>query len=283
MSGELEHVQKALRELGKSLKGLPPNPLPKQVHKLRTSARRVEAIAVALPQAEGKASRRLVKAIEPLRKAAGGVRDMDVLTANIRRLRQSAPADSLARLVDHLDAARADEASQLRMALERKRETARENLKAYSRKVESTLAANGAVSNGHQQNGHHHNGHRRNGMNPTARRLAREIAEWPPVDSSNIHQFRLRIKELRYILQLDSHADPELLASLGTVQRRIGEWHDWEQLGEIAHEFLTPAQDGVLLGQIDTTMHKKLGRALSAAKSLRREHLRTGISHVMGC
>ena len=86
MTGELERVQKALRELGKSLKSLPANPAPKEVHKLRTAARRVEAIAGALPEAEGKASRRLVKSIEPLRKAAGGVRDMDVLAANARKL-----------------------------------------------------------------------------------------------------------------------------------------------------------------------------------------------------
>jgi CHAD domain-containing protein len=282
MNSELEHVEKALRELGKSLKGLPPNPLPKQVHKLRTSARRVEAITAALPEAEGKASRRLVKAIGPLRKAAGGVRDMDVLTTNIRKLRQSAPADSLVRLIEHLEGARADEAGRLRESLDRKRETARKDLKKYSHKIQSAFGESHAQGNGDLQNGHH-NGHHRNGMNPTAKHLAREIAEWPPLHAGNIHEFRLKIKQLRYILQLDANADPELLASLGTVQRRIGEWHDWEQLGEIAHEFLSPAQDGALLAQIDGIMQKKFDGALSVAKALRRQHLRSAVVHVFGC
>jgi CHAD domain-containing protein len=201
-----------------------------------------------------------------------------VLTANIRKLRQTAPAESLARLIDHLESARADEASELRKSLEHKREAARHNLKEYARKVQSELASGDPARNGHANNGHH-----RNGMNPTAKHVAREIAEWPPLDAVNIHEFRLRIKQLRYILQLDEKADAELLAALGSVQRRIGEWHDWEQLGEIAHEFLEPTQDGALLAQIDAVMRQKLGRALAAAKSLRRQHLRSAVVHVMGC
>jgi CHAD domain-containing protein len=278
MNGELEHVHKALRELGKSLKSLPRDPLPKEVHKLRTSARRVEAIAAVLPDAESKASRRLVKSVAPLRKAAGGVRDMDVLAANIRKLRQTAPAESLARLAEHLESARTDEASELRSTLDRKRKEARHNLKRYSQQVLGALAQAENGSNGHARNGHH-----RNGMNPTAKHVAREIAEWPAIDAENIHEFRLRIKQLRYILQLDAKADAELLAALGTVQRRIGDWHDWEQLGEIAHEYLEPAQDQALLTQIDKVVQQKFDRALVSARMLRRQHLRSAILHVTGC
>jgi CHAD domain-containing protein len=278
MAGELEHVHKALRELGKSLKSLPRNPLPKEVHKLRTSARRVEAIAAALPEAEGRASRRLVKSVAPLRKAAGGVRDMDVLAANIRKLRLTAPAESLARLAEHLESVRSDEAGELRHALHRNRKTAQLHLKKYSQRVDLTLAE---AQNG--SNGHAHNGHHKNGMNPTAKQVAREIAEWPTIDAENIHDFRLRIKQLRYILQLDEKADADLLAALGAVQRRIGEWHDWEQLGEIAHEYLEPAQDQAQLTQIDKVVRQKFDRALAAAKSLRRLHLRSAILHVTGC
>jgi CHAD domain-containing protein len=278
MAGELERVQKALRELGKSLKRLPADPQPEQVHKLRTSTRRVEAIAAALEHVNGKKSKRLVKSIEPLRKAAGGVRDMDVLAANIRKLRQSAPAESLARLVDHLESARAEEARDLRHALDRERKDAQHNLKQYSLKVQSALMANGSSAASHARNSRH-----RNGMNPTAKHIARELAEWPALDEQNIHEFRLKVKELRYILQLDAHADLGLVAALGTAQRRIGEWHDWQQLAEIAHEFLEPTQDRELLAQIDETMRQKLDRALTASKSLRRQYLRSAVLHILGC
>jgi hypothetical protein len=54
MAGELERARKAVRELNKTLKNLPADPPPNEVHKLRTASRRVEAIAAALAQVESK-------------------------------------------------------------------------------------------------------------------------------------------------------------------------------------------------------------------------------------
>ena len=71
MGGELERVRKIMRELQRSLKNLPKDPPPKEVHKLRTATRRVEAIATALPADEANRPRRLLESLEPVRKAAG--------------------------------------------------------------------------------------------------------------------------------------------------------------------------------------------------------------------
>jgi CHAD domain-containing protein len=283
MPEELQQVEKALRDLGRSLRRLPANPPPEKVHKLRTSARRVEAIAAALPQIKEKKSHRLVKSIEPLRKAAGGVRDMDVLVANLRKLAKDSEGDSLPRLMDHLEFVRAGSANQLRQAMEHRRKTARTNLKKYAHEVRTELpeAAPAAHANGRVN--HASNGHRRNGVNPTAKHLAREIAEWPQLGEQNIHDFRLKIKALRYILQLDANADSALVSDLGSVQRRIGDWHDWEQLAEIAHEFLEPERDRALIARIDEFMQKKLTRALADATALRRQHLRAAVVHIHGC
>jgi CHAD domain-containing protein len=283
MPEELQQVEKALRDLGRSLRRLPANPPPEKVHKLRTSARRVEAIAAALPQIKEKKSHRLVKSIEPLRKAAGGVRDMDVLVANLRKLAKDSEGDSLPRLMDHLEFVRAGSANQLRQAMDRRRKTARTNLKSYAHEVRTELpeAAPAAHANGRVN--HASNGHHRNGVNPTAKHLAREIAEWPQLGEQNIHDFRLKIKALRYILQLDANADSALVSDLGSVQRRIGDWHDWEQLAEIAHEFLEPERDRALIARIDEFMQKKLTRALAAATALRRQHLRAAVVHIHGC
>src|SRR5580698_4704068 len=283
MPEELQQVEKALRDLGRSLRRLPANPPPEKVHKLRTSARRVEAIAAALPQIKEKKSHRLVKSIEPLRKAAGGVRDMDVLVANLRKLAKDSEGDSLPRLMDHLEFVRAGSANQLRQAMEHRRKTARTNLKRYAHEVRTGLpeAAPAAHANGRVNRANI--GHHRNGVNPTAKHLAREIAEWPQLGEQNIHDFRLKIKALRYILQLDANADSALVSDLGSVQRRIGDWHDWEQLAEIAHEFLEPERDRALLARIDEFMQKKLTRALAAATALRRQHLRATVVHIHGC
>lgn len=282
MPDGLEHVQKALRELGKSLKSLPPNPLPKQVHKLRTAARRVEAIAAALPQVEEKESRRLVKSIEPLRKAAGSLRDMDVLAANLRKLSRDSSGDSVAHLIDHVRFVRAGSAQELRHELARKRKKAKHELEQFAHEAAAAWPSNGSAVHAAASRGAR-NGRRRNGINPAARHLAHELAEWPPLGEQNIHEFRVKLKELRYILQLDPKADAAFVAALGSVQRRIGDWHDWQQLAEIAHEFVGPGQDQPLLARIDETMHKKFVRALASANALRRLHLTSALPHVLGC
>lgn len=283
MPEELQQVEKALRDLGKSLKRLPANAPPEKVHKLRTSARRVEAIAAALPQIKKKKSHRLVKSIEPLRKAAGGVRDMDVLVANLRKLAKDSQGDSLPRLMDHLEFVRAGSASELRAAMNRRRKSAKTNLKKYAHEVRIGLPDPATAVHADTLADHARNGHHRNGVNPTAKHLARELAEWPRLSEQNIHDFRLKIKALRYILQLDAGADPALVSDLGSVQRRIGDWHDWEQLAEIAHEFLQPERDRALLARIDQTMQQKLSRALAAANAMRRQHLRAAVVHIHGC
>jgi hypothetical protein len=74
-------------------------------------------------------------------------------------------------------------------------------------------------------------------------------------------------------LQLDEDADPGLMVALGDVQRRIGDWHDWQQLEETAREVLVLEQDQSLLDRIDRTARRRLEAALSAANTLRAKYL----------
>jgi CHAD domain-containing protein len=140
MADELERARKAVRELSKTLKSLPIDPPPEEVHRLRTTTRRVEAIVSVLAQVEGKESRRVLKSIEPIRKAAGGVREVDVMFVNARKLARYVAGDSLTRLLEHLQIARQQNAEVLRRVLGRRRNAARENLKQYSRYIQTALA-----------------------------------------------------------------------------------------------------------------------------------------------
>jgi CHAD domain-containing protein len=268
MAGELERARKAVRELNKTLKNLPVDPPPNEVHKLRTATRRVEAIAAALAQVESKESRRALKSIEPIRKAAGGVREMDVLLTNARRLARTSAGDSLTRLVDHLQISRQQNADLLRRALARRRDAARENLKQYSRFIRAALdpRKNAASANGLPAHWHE-------GIHATAMNIVRELGEWPPFNAENIHAFRLKVKVLRYILQLSGDANSSLEETLGNVQRRIGDWHDWQQLEEIAGQLLNMERDGALLTRISAISSRKFHQALKAANTLRGKYL----------
>jgi CHAD domain-containing protein len=268
MAGELERVRKALRELGKSLQSLSGDSSPKDVHKLRTASRRIEAIAGVLEAADGKKSRRLVKSIEPVRKAAGGVRDMDVLLADARKLARYSDGESLGHLVEHLETARQQNAGELQHALHHRRKAVLEDLKEYSRFVASVAkrAQSASRSGAHPSRAQEE-------IHSSAANVMRELGDWKPLDADNLHAFRLKVKQLRYTLQLDAQADPGLVEALGDVQRRIGDWHDWRQLEEIAREVLVHEEDRALLDRIGETVKRRFDRALAAANALRGRYL----------
>ena len=268
MADELERVRKALRELGKSLESLHGESAPKNVHKLRTASRRVEAIAGVLQAVDGKKSRRLVKSIEPVRKAAGGVRDMDVLLADARKLARYCDGESLGHLVEHLETARQQYAGELQHALHHRRKAVLADLKEYSKFVASaakhaqSASSSGADANQSQENIH-----------SSAMDVMRELGDWQPLEAENLHEFRLKVKQLRYTLQLDAQSDAALVEALGDVQRRIGDWHDWHQLEQIARQALLLEEDRALLDRIGETVKRRFDRALAAANALRGKYL----------
>lgn len=266
MGDELKQARKALRELSKSLKSLSSDTAPKAVHKLRTVSRRVEALAAVLSVGDRKQVRRLLQSIKPVRKAAGGVREVDALMAHARKLARVAGGDSLARLAEHLAGLRQEKAGELRRVLKRRRKTSRERLKQYSKLVKSAL--DGARPAAPRQPGLS-----LEKVRTAAMALLWELGAWPPLDEGNLHAFRLKVKLLRYTQQLDAEAEPSLVEALREVQGRVGDWHDWQQLEETAREVLDAERDAALLDRVSRTTKRRLAQALSAANRLRGRYL----------
>jgi CHAD domain-containing protein len=265
MELELGNVRKPVRILRKSLKSFGRDPAIEDVHKLRTCARRIEAIAAALMPGQKKMTRRLLKTIRPVRKAAGDVRDMDVLAAKALSLTGYRRSRSVACLVDYLSSMRIESARELFDTVARQRNDARRSLKQFSRQIEKRFHANkpgamtGATGNG--SSGH------------AAATLIDELNRWPTFDAGNLHAFRIQVKELRYLLQLTKDANPKLVDALGMVKDRIGDWHDWQQLAIIAEKVLDPQDDRATLKKIDETAQRKLNQALAAAQALKTRYL----------
>lgn len=268
MAGELERAQKALHDLGKSIESLHGDPSPKSVHQLRTALRRVEAIAAVLDPADGKQSRHLAKSIEPVRKAAGQVRDIDVLMANARKLARYGASESLTHLLASLKAARQENAAQIARAMRHRRKDVKRDLKEFSRSVRAALRPAESTSSSGAESGQ-----TQEEIHSAAVNLVRELGGWPPLDEHNLHAFRLKVKQLRYTLHLDENANAALVEALGDVQRRIGDWHDWLQLEEIARGLLTHEKEHALLNRIAATVRRRFNRALAAANALRGKYL----------
>lgn len=251
----LRQVRKPIRELRKSLQDLPANVPQRTVHNLRTRSRRLEAISAALLPRQQAEARRLLKSLKPLRKAAGAVRNMDVLKAKVLSLLRHHHDPSLERLFEHLQSARAERARELGDELALARKEIRRCLERFSEHVEERFSKNPPGADG-------------------ATRLFEVIRHWPPLKPENLHAFRIKLKELRYMLQLSEGANPAFMRALENARLRIGTWHDWEELHRTANEILRLRKDRRAIGLIAEIESKELARAMRAAQSLRNRYMR---------
>ncbi len=229
------------------------------VHNLRTRSRRLEAISAALLPREQEEARRLLKSMKPLRKAAGAVRNMDVLESRVLSLLRHHPERSLKRLLAHLRSARAEHAHELADKFASNRKEIRRRLKEFAERVEKQFSKAPPDTEG-------------------AARLYEEIRHWPPLKPENLHAFRIKLKELRYMLQLTDGANPPFMRALENARVRIGTWHDWEELHRTANEILSPSKDRRAIQLIAEVESKKLLLAMRAAQTLRTRYLMTSSS-----
>ena len=118
MDFKFGNLQKHVTQLHKSLERLPKRPPPKDVHQLRRQIRSLEAIMNALTAGR---VRHLLKALILVRKAAGKVRDMDVLVELACSLSTARNAECLVQLLEYLGGRRV-KASFLEAVLETHRE-----------------------------------------------------------------------------------------------------------------------------------------------------------------
>lgn len=252
-----DKVESPLRKLRKSLKRLPKDPSVEGVHSLRTRARKVEAVSSALMQGHKEQTRAMLKSLKPLRKAAGKVRDMDVLIADALTLSCDRQNESLVRLVEHLGRERAKNEGKLLDVVASQKKTAGRGLRRFTKTASKWLEDQSALGAETEA---------------AAAALWNELSRWPKFNRRNIHPFRIKVKELHYMLQLSADADRHLMSVLEKVKDRIGDWHDWQQLECIAGEVLDPRADRVLIEQIEETSERKLTLACDAASGLRRRY-----------
>jgi CHAD domain-containing protein len=274
MAIELERIEKPLRKLRKTLKEWPSDPPVEMVHKLRTQTRRMEAIVSSFMLDQEPEVRRLLKAMKPVRKAAGEVRDMDVLVADALTLPNAAENESIVRLVEHLGSMRDKSSGKLLKVITVQRKQAGRHFKqclrlvrgGFSHKRLQNRQAPPAVAVG------------------VATNLATSLRRWPRLNQANIHEFRKQVKQLRYILQMaespgaspNRGSETAWLNSLGKVKDQIGDWHDWCELEQIAHDVLDKKDGGATLKQIAETVNNRFERAVATANKMRARYLSGG-------
>jgi len=254
-------LEKPLVKLRKMLRNISKVPTQNEVHDIRTNTRRVEATVGALQLDRRRKGRRLLRAVTPVRKKAGRVRDVDVLTGFAAKLSTDGDDSCLVRLLEHLGEKRARTANKLRRSIVKRTKVIGERLK--------TCAA--FIEKGFNQRNSSKEREWPIDAAVTALRLSGELADWPRLTSDNLHAFRLKVKEMRYVLQL-SGQDSELVKRLGQVKDQIGEWHDWVELNAVARKTLSDCKKCRVVTEIEQTAKHKFEHALRTSQRLQRNY-----------
>ena len=228
----------------------------------RLNGREPDATATELAQSWRRQGKKL-------RRALGLVRQADVSLDKLARVRSWAESAAHGHPVLPNESLGAIE--ELERGVKRRRETAakkliariegrRKRLLRLSRKLEAALEGFAPAAE-----------------NGAAVRILAQIsaaaAEFPTLDSENLHNFRKRIKKFRYLAEVFAPVDA-VAASQATMLKRmtgaVGEWHDWQALTEDAA--CADRRDAMMTVAAEF-LQAQAGRSLQHALKLCRESM----------
>ena len=113
--------------------------------------------------------------------------------------------------------------------------------------------------------------------------IAGLAAELPALSADNLHAFRKRVKQARYLAELSAPGDPmaaRQAAALGRMQTAAGEWHDWKVLAQKARRALRDrSKRSGLIELLETLAGESLQKALVLCRRLTVRLLRHGEVH----
>jgi CHAD domain-containing protein len=210
----------------------------KAVHVVRTGSRRLEALLFKVAEDDPQASslqsalKQALKQVGRIRKAAGGVRDLDVqmglaeevadaLRLNKRGSVREEIAEEYERLDGYLRRRRKRYAAILDAELKKNELKVERSLEGIADEIASLTSQSPSLL-------------------VTARRWARlTAARMGELNEENLHEYRKRTKAARYVAEeQEGPAALRFATKLRHVQDVIGTWHDWALLSELAEKVL---------------------------------------------
>jgi CHAD domain-containing protein len=174
-----------------------------------------------------------IKLGEKLRHALGPVREADVWLDELSGLRASladtngySPRANKAcmRQIDELEGRLRAKRRQWEKELVAEIDSRRSRLEESAKQIE--LAPRALVEARNVSQG---------GALQIREQFAHVVEEFPSLDVDNLHEFRKRIKKVRYLAEIFGEYDAEAAkqaSSIRKMQSAIGEWHDWQVLAK---------------------------------------------------
>lgn len=246
------HTRATFRKLAKQMSKVAGKPAPENVHKFRTSSRRVEVLVSDLAKSRSGNDKKLLKLLGRLRKKAGRVRDLDVQSGALRSLKIPQEPGRKSQLMRTLAEERAKREKKLAKSLDK--QTVAEVRKRLKRTAGSLEIPRNA-----------------NPLSLARQKLNDLEVDQGTVTERTLHQFRIAGKRARYVAEL-AGKDPEatrLIALLNRMQDVIGDWHDWVQLADKAEKLFGGVQDSALVSALSNITRAKFRQAVNTLAETR--------------
>jgi CHAD domain-containing protein len=222
---------------------------PENVHLLRTSARRLEALLKTQDGQNGREGRKLEQRLKRLRKQAGQVRDLDIQLAALCELKMGRQSEDKARLMQSLAQRRNKrERALVKVLADKDTQKLRKALRRWSGKRAEDAPAAAARE--------------QDAFLAVLRDFAGVARQAGSLTPDNLHAFRTRCKQIRYVTELAGKG-PEVKSAvkqLKRIQDVAGDWHDWQSLRQTAGSF-SKAPDRGLVAALRTVTDAKFVEA----------------------
>ena len=235
---------------------------PETVHQLRTTIRRIETLVATTWPAPGRKQEKLLKQLSRLRCRAGKVRDLDVQIEALASLRLESITRDRARVMAFLEKARAKRESKL--------------LKSFRDEVDAGLHKRLNRTSERLQQEFRKPAHRDAAENrflaEALDKFAALVKERPTLTETNLHEFRMDCKRVRYLAEMagESPRVATAIEQLKRIQDSIGAWHDWLTLTGTAESVLLRSGQVPLLSALRAGTRSKYLEALRIAADAKR-------------
>jgi CHAD domain-containing protein len=247
-----ENTRPIFRKLIRQASKLASKPSPENIHRFRTSTRRVEVLLTDMALEQGRNDKKLLKLLDRLRKKAGRVRDLDVEITALHSLKIPQEPVRKSQLTRTLVEERGKREKKLIKALDKKTlSETRRRLKRSAGNLEISKNVNPLV---------------------VARKKVNELeVDQGAVSEETLHRFRIAGKHARYIAEMakNNTEAEQLVEQLKHMQDALGDWHDWAQLAQKAEKLFGGVQDSALVSALRNVARAKFRQAVNTLNETR--------------
>jgi CHAD domain-containing protein len=247
-----ENTRPIFRKLIRQASKLASKPSPENIHRFRTSTRRVEVLLTDLALEQGRNDKKLLKLLDRLRKKAGRVRDLDVEITALHSLKIPQEPVRKSQLTRTLVEERGKREKKLIKALDKKTlSETRRRLKRSAGSLEISKNVNPLV---------------------VALKKVNELeVDQGAVSEETLHRFRIAGKRARYIAEMagNNTEAEQLVEQLKHMQDALGDWHDWAQLAQKAEKLFGGVQDSALVSALRNVARAKFRQAVNTLNETR--------------